>query len=91
MEILAVYDIRDAKRLKKLAELMEYYGVRVQKSVFECNLNEAVYAEMKRNTMRLIDQSSDSVRFYPLYNGSRQKQEIIGQGARIDFPEFYLT
>ncbi len=91
MEILTVYDIRDAKRLKKVADLMQRYGIRVQKSVFECDLSESAYREMKRYALRLIDPSKDSVRFYPLLNGGRQKQEIIGQGEMVDFPDFYLS
>ena len=33
---LACYDIRDDKRLRRVAAVMERYGTRAQKSVFEC-------------------------------------------------------
>jgi CRISPR-associated protein Cas2 len=32
---IVLYDIRDPKRLRKVAKIMENYGIRVQKSVFE--------------------------------------------------------
>ncbi|HQM85027.1 MAG TPA: CRISPR-associated endonuclease Cas2, partial [bacterium] len=32
---LILYDIRDPKRLLRVAKIMENYGYRVQKSVFE--------------------------------------------------------
>ena len=44
MDFLISYDIDDtegkgAKRLKKVAQVCEKYGVRVQLSVFECRLS----------------------------------------------------
>jgi CRISPR-associated protein Cas2 len=35
-----MYDIRDEKRLKQTAKIIEGYGVRIQYSVFKCNLNK---------------------------------------------------
>ena len=37
---LVAYDISSPKRLRKVAKLMELYGTRVQRSVFECQLSE---------------------------------------------------
>lgn len=37
---MVTYDIRDEKRLRKVARVMEGYGVRIQYSVFRCFLNE---------------------------------------------------
>ena len=44
MDVLISYDIADtegegAKRLRKVAQVCEKYGVRVQLSVFECRLS----------------------------------------------------
>ena len=36
MLVLVTYDIPDNKRRQKLADFLERYGRRVQKSVFEC-------------------------------------------------------
>lgn len=38
---LAIYDITDAKRLNKVANILQDYGVRIQKSVFELRLSTA--------------------------------------------------
>jgi CRISPR-associated protein Cas2 len=42
------YDIPDDKRRKKIADLLEGYGQRVQYSVFECQLNREKYNDFRR-------------------------------------------
>ncbi len=37
---LVAYDIRDEKRLKRIANIMEGYGRRIQYSVFRCYLSK---------------------------------------------------
>ena len=41
MRWIVLYDIRNPRRLRRVARLMEGYGQRVQHSVFECDLGEA--------------------------------------------------
>jgi len=40
MHYVVAYDITNDKRRKKLSDLLETYGVRVNYSVFEIELNE---------------------------------------------------
>ena len=40
MLILVTYDIADPRRLRRVAKVSEGFGRRVQKSVFECELDE---------------------------------------------------
>ena len=44
---VVTYDIPNDKRRKKVSDLLEGYGRRVQYSVFECLLTSAKYAELK--------------------------------------------
>ncbi len=37
---LITYDVRDAKRLRRVAKLLEGYGTRIQYSVFRCRLDQ---------------------------------------------------
>ena len=37
---LIIYDITDNKRLQKIAKIMEDYGERIQRSVFEIEIRE---------------------------------------------------
>jgi CRISPR-associated protein Cas2 len=93
MWILVTYDVNteDAKgraRLRKVAKVCEGYGQRVQKSVFECIVNQAQYEAMKRRLLKLISQGEDSLRFYRLPE-SRQEQhvEAFGIDKAINFRE----
>lgn len=63
---LITYDIHCHKRRKKVSDLLEGYGKRVQYSVFECVLSSRKYQELKRRLAPRIDQTEDSLRFYPL-------------------------
>ena len=40
MLTLVAYDITNAKRLRRVADVCENFGVRVQYSLFECRLEE---------------------------------------------------
>jgi len=91
MECLAVYDICDPRRLRRVARLMERYGVRVQKSVFECCLVDSTLREMLDRARLLLDDSVDSIRVYPLLAGAREKQWIAGAGAVLAFPDVCVT
>ena len=62
---VVVYDIPCDKRRKKISDLLEGCGQRVQYSVFECVLTSAKYDEL-RQRLRPKVKSEDSVRFYPL-------------------------
>lgn len=37
---LIIYDITDNKRRRKVSKILEKYGIRIQFSAFECELNE---------------------------------------------------
>ena len=60
--------------------------MRVQKSVFECDLSESRLTEMKSLISEVMDSGLDSLRIYPLLAGSRAKQTILGSGIIASFP-----
>jgi len=60
------YDIPDDKRRKKIADLLEGYGQRVQYSVFELVLSQKKFDELKSRLQKQVKLSEDSLRFYPL-------------------------
>ncbi len=57
---LVIYDIRNERRLHKIAKIMERYGVRVQKSVFEMMCDEKAITRM-RNEAKSILKEEDSL------------------------------
>lgn len=58
---LAAYDIRDDKRLRTVAVCMEGYGIRVQYSVFICDLSERELHLMRSDLESRINHREDSV------------------------------
>ena len=91
MEYLVVYDISHPRRLRRVARIMERYGERVQKSVFECNLAGGALDDMQDGVRHVMDTSDDTLRIYPMLAGSRVKQTIIGTGAMVRFPQAYIV
>ncbi|MCH8513847.1 MAG: CRISPR-associated endonuclease Cas2 [Kiritimatiellae bacterium] len=63
---LVVYDIASPKRLRKVAKVMQSFGVRVQKSVFECDLGEADRERMLLQAEKVMVEEEDQVRLYRL-------------------------
>lgn len=71
------YDISNDKKREKVAEYLEGYGIRVQKSVFECNVTNK---KLKEIIIRLSEYISneDSIRVYPICENCYLKSTGIG-------------
>ncbi len=91
LHIVASYDISDPKRLTKVARAMKGYGERVLRSVFECNLDENIFEEMKAKIDEIIEPIEDSVRFYVLCEKCTREVEYSGKGEKFQEDEDYLV
>lgn len=83
MLVLITYDVNTETaagkaRLRKVAKQCVNYGRRVQNSVFECVLDNAQCLLLKSTLSEIIDQETDSLRFYYLGNNYKTKVESIG-------------
>lgn len=92
MMVLVSYDVStiDAfgrRRLRRIAKNCLNYGIRVQNSVFECNVDPAQWTALKTAIEAICDEESDSLRYY--YLGSDYKKRIEHYGAKpaIDVEE----
>ena len=81
MFVTVTYDIGDDRRRRKIARLMEDYGQRVQWSVFDCDLDEANLAHLRRLLTLLLDPEEDSVRIYRMCARCRGSVEVVGAGS----------
>ena len=70
---LVCYDICDEKRLRRVAEVCGDFGVRLQYSVFECDLNAREKVQMEGKLTEIVDQEKDQVLFVGL--GPTQGQD----------------
>lgn len=90
MFILISYDIVDDKKRTKVSKFLENYGTRVQYSVFECLISKEQLETIKKETKKIIDLSTDSIRFYSLCDSCLKKVEITGTGEITKDVDFYI-
>ena len=89
MLVLITYDVstetpEGRKRLRKVAKVCQNYGLRVQNSVFECEVDSGKLLIVKDRLSKLIDLDKDSLRFYNLGVNGRNKVEHLGAKASFD-------
>ena len=90
MLVLVCYDVNTEtkegrRRLRRVARVCESTGQRVQKSVFECQLDVAKYEALERRLLAEIDVTLDCLRLYRM-PGTRGF-EVIEHGTfrAVDF------
>jgi CRISPR-associated protein Cas2 len=87
--VVVAYDIPDDRRRTKVMNLLYGYGVRVQYSVFECELRPTDLEQLKQRMRRLIQKETDDVRFYSLCQGCLAKVAAMGT-ARLHRHEAFV-
>lgn len=64
--------------MRRIAKICENYGQRVQKSVFECWLDPALWVKFRAMLASEMDEAADSLRFYLLGANWERRVEHIG-------------
>ena len=64
--LVVSYDITDDRRRLRVASQLENFGQRVQKSVFECHLEDAQLDDLRARIESELDTDCDRVRYYHL-------------------------
>lgn len=83
MFIVVAYDIADDKRRLRVMKMLQGYGEHVQESVFECDLENAVYNKMTQRLKKLISQDKDNVRLYHLCQTDVKRIAQLGVGRPV--------
>ena len=77
--LIIVYDIPDNKTRRLVSDWLEGYGIRVNRSVFECRVRTPVQRRrLEEGIVQLIDPAVDSVRIYPLCGACRDDATVLG-------------
>jgi CRISPR-associated protein Cas2 len=81
--VLVCYDVSTVtaagkRRLRRVADVCENHGVRVQFSVFECPIDAATWLRMRRDLLKIFDGEQDSLRFYFLEGNPGDRTEHHG-------------
>ena len=85
MLVLITYDVNvisegGERRLRRIAKTCLDYGVRVQNSVFECEVDPAQLALLQSQLLDVYNPKIDSLRFYFL--GKKGYQKVQHYGAK---------
>lgn len=89
MLVLITYDVSvltkaGQRRLRNIAKICLDYGLRVQNSVFECEVAPDQWVRLKAELINIYDPNEDSLRFYMLGSKGHQKIEHLGTKATLD-------
>ncbi len=90
MLIIVTYDVSTEtaagrRRLRRVAKACESIGQRVQKSVFECQVNEMQFEELERALLAEIDENEDNLRFYRITEPVEVRVKQYGTFRSVDF------
>jgi len=88
MLVLLTYDVstetpEGRRRLNRVAKKCVAHGQRVQNSVFECNIDWSKFITLQNELKNIINPDEDSLRFYNLGNGYKEKVVHIGTKPSI--------
>lgn len=92
MMVLVSYDVSTVNpsgrwRLRRIAKRCMDYGIRVQNSVFECNVDPAQWTALKAGLEAICDGETDSLRYYYLGRDYQRRIEHYGAKPAIDVEE----
>lgn len=90
MNMIVAYDIADPKRLNRIARIMKDYGRRVQKSIFEADIDERTFAEMRRRVEFTMVKVDDGVKYFPLCDRCADTLVELGVCDVVPADEDYL-
>lgn len=90
MLIVVTYDVctetsDGRRRLRRLAKVCESVGQRVQKSVFECQVDEMQMEQLERRLLAEIDEQEDNLRLYRITESAQVRVKEYGVFRAIDF------
>ena len=90
MHVLIAYDVSTStpagiRRLRRVAQACQDYGLRVQKSIFECRIGPTQWVALRARLLGEVDEKQDSLRFYFLdedvlieHHGTREPLDLEG-------------
>ncbi|MDX2110825.1 MAG: CRISPR-associated endonuclease Cas2 [Verrucomicrobiota bacterium] len=84
MFLVVTYDVSTvdekagARRLRRVAKVCTSFGIRVQKSVFEMQVGQKEWVDLRARLLDEIDPTQDSLRIYFIDQSSKSKIEHHG-------------
>jgi CRISPR-associated protein Cas2 len=64
--VVVAYDISNTRKRTKVSKILEQYGVRINRSVFECMFTKDQFDRIKKELKAKINSKTDVLVFYVL-------------------------
>ncbi len=95
MYILLTYDVNvtsdgGAKRLRRVAKKCEKYGIRVQNSVFELDVDQMQLTVLQHELTEIMNETEDSIRIYHLGKTLSKHVTVLGKKQIIEQTEAFI-
>ena len=92
MLVIVCYDVSTEsragrRRLRRVAKVCESVGQRVQKSVFECQLDLVGLEQLERRLLREVELEQDCLRLYRMVDTKGCEVREHGRFKATDFDE----
>ena len=92
MWIVVCYDVNTEtkegrRRLRRVAQVCKNYGQRVQKSVFECQVDDIKYEQLRKRLLKEMNLVLDNLRLYRLTEPRDKRVEEFGSTRTVFFDE----
>ena len=96
MHLLVAYDVntetaKGRRRLRKVCQGCKNWGQRVQKSVFECDVDDVGRERLIQSLTQIIDKKEDSLRVYRLMEPVEKHVEVFGWDTKVDYDQPLLV
>ncbi len=77
MYVILVYDIKE-ERVVKILKICRQYLNRIQNSVFEGEISDSNFKELKMKLNKIIKKEFDSILIFKFRTDSMFKKEVLG-------------
>ncbi|MBA4395769.1 MAG: CRISPR-associated endonuclease Cas2 [Syntrophales bacterium] len=91
MITLVTYDITEPKRLNNMRKFLKEFGLRTQKSVFECDIDDIALKRIRAYCRDNLDMTRDSVRIYKICTRCINKVVISGTGLKVTQMDYMIV
>lgn len=91
MLVVISYDIEDDKTRTRLAHKLKDFGPRVQLSVFEADVTDKEFQQLKKMIDQVELAKDDSIRIYQFCEACFKKVKIWGSGEVTKDRAYYIA
>ena len=90
MNYFISYDIKNTQRRNQISKVLERFGIRIQKSVFQCDMPPVKMEEIKAALLGIFADKEDRLLFVPVCMTCCEKIISLGDGELLKSESFEI-